>query len=369
MNYIHGLERLPLLEIDENGSVIVNIFDDGELLCIEEEDSESYLLKDHLGSTRVVIDETTEKVGEFYYGDFGKTVTKAEPGRSLDSIRYRYTGQEWDEEVEKYNYLAREYDPVTGRFNNPDPARQGFSPYVYVENNPINFVDPDGRVLTKIEYDAISFYQHIGDNLVNDFLRGTKEIPSDLFERWKKYQVGGQAIGNSILTGDQTELSETSKNIRGFLENPTEATTIISNVLRKETPIRDPLYRGAHINKKSKLYNEIRSYTVGDIVSNRGFLSTSLQEETAKNFASPESASASCFSKQDKGIMFQIESSTGVNISLLKDRGHQQGENEVLFAPDTLFEITNIQKSKDYTRIKIKEVFGTSSFRKVKTLI
>ncbi|GLI57795.1 hypothetical protein PM10SUCC1_33090 [Propionigenium maris DSM 9537] len=147
MNYIHGLERLPLLEIDENDSVIVNIFDDGELLCIEGEDSESYLLKDHLGSTRVVIDETTEKVGEFHYGDFGKTVTKAEPERSLDSIRYRYMGQEWDEEVEKYNYLARVYDPEIGRFDSLDPKREGFSPYVYVGDNPINFVDLDGKGL------------------------------------------------------------------------------------------------------------------------------------------------------------------------------------------------------------------------------
>ncbi|WP_281838214.1 RHS repeat-associated core domain-containing protein, partial [Propionigenium maris] len=54
-------------------------------------------------------------------------------------------------------YLAREYDPATGRFNSPDPAREGFSPYVYVGNNPINFVDPDGKMKTYITGSYIGY--------------------------------------------------------------------------------------------------------------------------------------------------------------------------------------------------------------------
>ncbi|HBH24451.1 MAG TPA: hypothetical protein DDY13_13640 [Cytophagales bacterium] len=37
------------------------------------------------------------------------------------------------------------YDPVIGRAISIDPARQFWSPYVWVGNDPINMIDPDGR--------------------------------------------------------------------------------------------------------------------------------------------------------------------------------------------------------------------------------
>ncbi|GLI56717.1 hypothetical protein PM10SUCC1_22310 [Propionigenium maris DSM 9537] len=153
MKYIHGLWRLPLIEVNENGVPKINIFDESGMIGVVEGGKVNYLLKDHLGSTRVVADEYGEKRGEFSYSDFGETTEAGEVG----NIKYRYTGQEWDEEVGEYNYLAREYDPATGRFNSPDPAKQGFSPYVYVGNNPINFVDPDGKVyvLSEDKYSSL----------------------------------------------------------------------------------------------------------------------------------------------------------------------------------------------------------------------
>ncbi|GLI58373.1 hypothetical protein PM10SUCC1_38870 [Propionigenium maris DSM 9537] len=153
MKYIHGLGRLPLIEIDETGNTRINIFDDGGIIGVVEKNRVNYLLKDHLGSTRIVADEGGQKVGELNYSDFGETTVTGD----VEDIRYRYTGQEWDEEVGEYNYLAREYDPATGRFNSPDPARQGFSPYVYVGNNSINFVDPGGKVKTLLTGSYIGY--------------------------------------------------------------------------------------------------------------------------------------------------------------------------------------------------------------------
>lgn len=60
-------------------------------------------------------------------------------------LAYQYTGQEYDDEIGLHNYRARFYDDDLMRFYAIDPAEEFSSPYLYCGNDPINFVDPDGR--------------------------------------------------------------------------------------------------------------------------------------------------------------------------------------------------------------------------------
>ncbi len=62
---------------------------------------------------------------------------------------YLYNGKELQEDLglQLYDYGARYYDPVLGRWHVPDPLAEEFNswtPYHYVHNNPIMLVDPTG---------------------------------------------------------------------------------------------------------------------------------------------------------------------------------------------------------------------------------
>ena len=82
---------------------------------------------------------------------FGLVTTKIDPdgdGRASDEPRLMFAGQYW--EVENganlyYNYY-RDYVPVIGRYLQSDPVglAGGINTYIYVGNNPLQYVDPLG---------------------------------------------------------------------------------------------------------------------------------------------------------------------------------------------------------------------------------
>ena len=61
--------------------------------------------------------------------------------------RYLYQGKELGQELGLglYDFHARSYDPLLGRFTSIDPMDQFASGYTGMGNNPVNMVDPDGR--------------------------------------------------------------------------------------------------------------------------------------------------------------------------------------------------------------------------------
>ena len=71
----------------------------------------------------------------------------------LDTIRKQFTGYERDNEIDLDFAQARYYNPRHGRFHSVDPENAGadedypqsWNGYAYGGNNPILFVDPDGR--------------------------------------------------------------------------------------------------------------------------------------------------------------------------------------------------------------------------------
>ncbi len=105
-----------------------------------------YLLEDHLGSTRSVVDEAGRVMARYDYSPFG--VPRLVEG--TPQTNFLFAGEQWDEETGLIYLRARYYDPTAGRFLSPDPVPgnpvdpQSFNQYVYAGNDPVNRADPRG---------------------------------------------------------------------------------------------------------------------------------------------------------------------------------------------------------------------------------
>lgn len=110
-----------------------------------------YNYKDHLGNVRLSYFNNGSKLQileENNYYPFGLKHEGYNGLEGNDIYAYKYNGKELQQETGMYDYGARFYMPDLGRWGVIDPLAEEmrrYSPYNYVYNNPINFVDPDGR--------------------------------------------------------------------------------------------------------------------------------------------------------------------------------------------------------------------------------
>ena len=112
------------------------------------EDKQYYFHPDHLGSTNYLTDVTGEAYQHVAYLPWGEVFVEQ---RNTQSGRntFLYTGKELDEETGLYYYEQRYYDPNKSTFLGVDPIaeeRSWVSPYNFVQNNPINRIDPTGML-------------------------------------------------------------------------------------------------------------------------------------------------------------------------------------------------------------------------------
>jgi len=100
-----------------------------------------YYHADGLGSITGLSDATGTMVQTYGYDAFGNVT----PTGGITKP-FTFTGREYDAETSMYFYRARYYDPVMGRFVTKDPIgfAGGVNLYAYVQNNPINRIDPTG---------------------------------------------------------------------------------------------------------------------------------------------------------------------------------------------------------------------------------
>ena len=142
-----------------NGRIDKYLFDEGYCQAVKVpfnpgQDSFTfyYYDRDHLGSVRQVIEaEGTDQgtvVQKMSYYPSGLQFCNSTTDSDVQSRRYN--GKELDRMhgLNTYDYGARQYNPVTARWDRVDPLCEkfyGMSPYAYCHGNPINRIDPDGK--------------------------------------------------------------------------------------------------------------------------------------------------------------------------------------------------------------------------------
>lgn len=137
------------LVIDNSSSGRTLVVWDGNapLIMIQDGGKPEYMLHDHLGSVRLIVDDKGEVTQRIDYDPFG---VMKDPASAVD-FAPRYAGLFWDAQAQAYLTPTRAYEPTTGCFMGPDPqlripsdSKHNHSLYAYCGGDPVNFVDRNG---------------------------------------------------------------------------------------------------------------------------------------------------------------------------------------------------------------------------------
>ncbi|GGB73318.1 hypothetical protein GCM10007424_11520 [Flavobacterium suaedae] len=191
----------------------------------------------------------SEIVEEDNYYPFGlkhKGYNIAVNGGNDKAQKYKYNGKELQDELNLnlYDYDARNYDPALGRWFNVDPLAEIYSQvsvYAYTLDNPIFFIDPDGKKVknsdeerkNKAEQDveqaknAVNMFEKKYGKNKKDYSGNKKE-----YKRYKRY--------SNMLKNAEKELKKyknrseiTERKIKEFKENSPNLFKTMDNMVNE----------------------------------------------------------------------------------------------------------------------------------------
>ena len=184
-------------EQTEEPNFELQFFNHAEGYVQKEDNNFSYIYqyKDHLGNVRLSYSDTNndgvitassdpstnEIIEESNYYPFGlehKGYNNVINGAENDF--HTYNGKEHEKSLglNWHDYGARRYDASIGRWMSTDPYAEKYetlSPYTYVANNPVNAIDPDGRLIIYVngllakQYAGWKFFSRSGGEFVGHY--------------------------------------------------------------------------------------------------------------------------------------------------------------------------------------------------------
>jgi RHS repeat-associated protein len=218
-DYVGGIEY-------RNGILEAIYHAEGRITTINSALKYEYALKDHLGNTRIMFcdkdgngvisssstPESSEITQENHYYPFGLNMEGNWVNTpSVSDSKYQYNGKELNDDfgLGLMDYGARFYDAAIGQWTTFDPLAEKmrrYSPYNYVLDNPMRFIDPDGMAPTDVYVDKEGKYLGKDDAKTNE----VRVIDEKTWEGVQQYQDGN----TEALQGASMKLSEYGEGIK-----------------------------------------------------------------------------------------------------------------------------------------------------------
>ena len=269
---------------------------------------DTWHIRDYLGSVRTVLDITrdTSEVSDptlaiLEQNDYLPFGTRID----LDSLaydqsnRYRFNGKEEQVtgNIGLTDYGARFYDCILPRWTTPDPLAEKYystSPYAFCNNNPVNFVDPDGRS-TWVVANPDGTYTIEGGNLDDNDLNiyvvtydedGNMNIGESIgrttsitsfynYDKGKDGKVKGWMKGSVIIPSDESGMRfistmlQKDPSLLGYIWNARNNMPYdfkVTNCMGERIDGLDP-YRGMPISKDADAVIYTSARDVGNIMA------------------------------------------------------------------------------------------------------
>src|SRR5699024_2333762 len=127
---------------------------------------------------------------------------------------FKFNGKEYDAETGNYYYGARYMNPKWSMWLGVDPLAEKYpsiSPFAYVANNPINAIDPDGRIIFRINGDPPY-------KINNGVLSGPKVFNDITNQTYRPKMSGGvkAVVLHRTVSSNATSAINTTKNNKGL---------------------------------------------------------------------------------------------------------------------------------------------------------
>ncbi len=147
-NYLQDLVApLPIVLSETTGGQADRyVYGNDLVTLVSSTNAPAFYHTDGLGSTRALSNSAGQRTDRYSYDVFG--VTRSQTGSSPQP--YRFTGEQFDVDLDLIFLRMRYLDPEIGRFISRDQFEgfrdgiQSLNRYVYVENNPVAQSDPSG---------------------------------------------------------------------------------------------------------------------------------------------------------------------------------------------------------------------------------
>lgn len=167
----------------------------------------TYYVNDLVGSPVAAMDQNGNVLWRESYNPYGESRIK--PSQNNNDIGF--TGHQKDDATGLTYMQARYYDPVVGRFYGVDPVKytfknpvMSFNRYLYANNNPYKYTDPDGKFIftliavISVAYAAYEGYQAGGTSEALAEASGLNDA-IDTYNNIKNGDIKGAVVSVALI--------------------------------------------------------------------------------------------------------------------------------------------------------------------------